>query len=197
MTSEAPFGQAWRLFSVWRLGLTLGVLFAAALPAPGQSNGFQLFGRADFEMDAVQVADGRPLRLRYLAARRILRIEALDGSGEAMLIHITQGDIFVVVGGGQGGVFARRDRAIASWPVEAEDATRNIAGEICREARMDGGPACIADDGVPLMLGGPSGEVIAQRVLRQPQSPALFTLPKETKIQPFPGYRGPLPAVPF
>jgi hypothetical protein len=162
-----------------------------------QSSGFQLFGHRDFEIDGVQQHDGKGMRLRYLAARRILRMEMLDGSGQALLINFAQGDMLLMIADGQRGVFGRRDAGIISQRIVPADATRGIAGEQCREASINGSAACLADDGVPLMMAGPQGEFVAQRVLRQPQNPALFTFAKEIKIQPFPGYSGPLPTAPF
>lgn len=173
------------------------LIAAVASGASAQSGGFQLFGHRDFEMDGIQQQDGKAMRLRYLAARRILRMEMLDGSGQAMLINFAQGDVLLLVAEGQRGVLGRRDGAIVSQRVVPADGIREIAGEKCREASVNGTPACIADDGVPLMLSGPQGEFVAQRVLRQPQSPGLFTVAKDTKIQPFPGYNGPVPAAPF
>lgn len=181
-------------FRLTAFGLLAALLAGVAM---AQSGGFQLFGHRDFELDGIQQQDGKPMRLRYLAARRILRMEMLDGSGQAMLINFAQGDVLLVVAEGQRGVFGRRDSAIASQRVIPADGIREIAGEKCREASINGTPACIADDGVPLVMSGPQGEFVAQRVLRQPQSVALFTVSKETKIQPFPGYNGPLPTAPF
>jgi hypothetical protein len=37
----------------------------------------------------------------------------------------------------------------------------------------------------------------AIRLLRQAQNPALFTVPKDAKIQPMPGSKAPVPGVPF
>lgn len=185
------------LASLFALSAFLVGLVANTPNSLAQSGGFQLFGQRDFEMDGIQQHDGKGMRLRYLAARRILRMEMLDGSGQAMLINFAQGDMLLLIADGQRGVFGRRDAAISSQRVIPADATRDIAGEKCREASINGSPACIADDGVPLMLAGPQGEFVAQRVLRQSQNPALFTFAKEIKIQPFPGYNGPLPAAPF
>ncbi|MGL5446883.1 MAG: hypothetical protein ACRDBL_06200 [Rhabdaerophilum sp.] len=178
------------------LALALG-LIAGVVTTFAQTSGFQLFGRADFEIDAIQPNDGKSIRMRYLAARQILRLETLDGSAQAMLINFPQGDMLLMVAEGRRGVFGRRDAAISSQRVLPSDATRMIAGESCREATINGSPACIANDGVPLKFRGPNGDVLAQRVVRQPQNAALFTVPKETKIQPFPGYSGPVPAAPF
>ncbi|MBN8534750.1 MAG: hypothetical protein J0L51_11755 [Rhizobiales bacterium] len=182
---------------LFTLAALLFGLFSNAPTSLAQPAGFQLFGHRDFEMDGIQQQDGKAMRLRYLAARRILRMEMLDGSGQALLINFAQGDMLLLIADGQRGVFGRRDAAISSQRVVPADATRDIAGEKCREASINGSPACIADDGVPLMLAGPQGEFVAQRVLRQPQSPALFTFAKEIKVQPLPGYNGPLPAAPF
>lgn len=186
-----------RRSSVFTLAALCSALLALAPGVVAQSGGMPLFGQRDFEMDGIQQQDGKAMRLRYLAARRILRMEMLDGSGQSMLINFAQGDLLLLIADGQRGVFGRRDSAILNQRVIPSDGTRSIAGEPCREARINGSPACIADDGVPLMLSGPQGEFVAQRVLRQPQNPALFTIAKETKIQPFPGYNGPLPAAPF
>jgi hypothetical protein len=182
------------LFRLPAIGLLVALMSAAAF---AQTGGFQLFGQRDFELDGIQQQDLKPMRLRYLAARRILRLEMLDGTGQALLINFPQGDILMVPADLRRGVFGRKDGAIASQRVVPADGVRDMAGEKCREASINGAPACIADDGVPLMMAGPQGEFVAQRVVRQPQNPALFTVPKETKIQPFPGYRGPLPAPPF
>lgn len=186
-----------RQSSVFTLAALCSAVLAAVPGVLAQSTGMPLFGQRDFEMDGIQQQDGKAMRLRYLAARRILRMEMLDGSGQAMLINFAQGDMLLLLAEGQRGVFGRRDAAIIRQQVIPSEGTREIAGEPCREASINGSPACIANDGVPLMMAGPQGEFVAQRVLRQPQSPALFTVAKETKIQPFPGYSGPLPAAPF
>jgi hypothetical protein len=179
-------------FAAFLLGLVAHIPMTFA-----QTGGPQLFGSRDFEIDGIQQNDGKAMRLRYLAARRILRMEMLDGSGQALLINFAQGDMLLLIGDGQRGVFGRRDAAIMSQRIIPADSTRDIAGEKCREASINGSPACLANDGVPLMLAGPAGEFVAQRVLRQPQNTALFTVAREAKIQPFPGYNGPLPAAPF
>ncbi|MCU0819331.1 MAG: hypothetical protein MUF11_08480 [Beijerinckiaceae bacterium] len=180
-----------------RILLALLVVCLGLSPAFAQSRGLQLFGLRDFEMDWVQGEGGKMMRVRYLAERRILRIEALDGSGQVMLRDLAKGDVLILIAEGQRGIYGSRGKPVLGMAIEAGEATREVAGETCREARINGATICLADDGIPLVMEEGGAPVRAIRVLRQPQNPALFTVPKDAKIQPMPGSNAPVPGVPF
>lgn len=178
----------------------LVTLFAALLglsAAAAQTRAPQLFGHRDFEMDWMQGEAGKMMRVRYLAERRILRIEALDGSGQVMLRDLAKGDVLILVAEGQRGVYGSRGRPVIGMNVEPGEATREAAGETCREARINGATICLSDDGIPLIMEEGGAPIRAIRILRQPQNAALFTVPKDAKIQPMPGSSAPVPGVPF
>lgn len=171
-------------------------LWASLVPALGQDRGFVLFGHRDFEMDAVQGDGGKMVRLRYLAEKRMLRIEALDGSDQVMLRDLAQGDVLILVAEGQRGVYGTRARPILGSNVVPGEATREVAGETCRDARVNGATICLANDGIPLVMEEGNAPVRAIRLLRQTQNPALFAPPRDAKILPLPGSTQPAPAAP-
>lgn len=155
-----------------------------------------LFGRQDFEMDWVDRQSGKAIRLRFWAERRILRIEAQDGSQQAMLHDLQRGLVFVLVAEGQRGVYGREGTPLGNLPIILGDQNRQIAQEMCRDASVGGAQLCLSDDGLPLLVLQGEQQWQAERVLRQPQNPALFSVPKDAKIQPFPG-GGRAPGLPF
>lgn len=184
------------MLSFWpRLALLI-VLGLLPTPLAAQNAGPALFGRQDFEMDWVDRQSGKTVRLRFLAERRILRIEALDGSQQAMLHDLQRGAVYVLVAEGQRGVYGREGTPLGNLAVVLGDQTRQIAGETCRDASVGGAQLCLSDDGVPLLVLQGEQQWQAERVLRQPQNPLLFALPKDAKIQPFPG-GGRAPGLPF
>ena len=194
--------MAGRGFSILVSVLALAATMLVSGPLRAQQNGPALFGSRDFEMDWLQAGSGRALRLRFFAARRILRIEALDGSGQVVLRDLEKGDVLVLVGEGQRGVYGQRGAPLRGLQIIPGDGRRTIAGEECREASAGSVAFCLTDDMIPLAMTEGGQEMMAQRLLRQPQNPALFTVPKETKILPMPGnsgagYAGSLPGVPF
>lgn len=180
-----------------RIFVLLLALWCGFQMASAQQRGPQLFGHRDFEMDWVQGDGGKMMRVRYLAERHILRIEALDGSSQVMLRDLAKGDVLILVAEGQRGVYGSRGRPVIGMNVELSDATREVAGESCREARINGATICLSDDGIPLVMEEGGAPIRAIRLLRQAQNPALFTVPKDAKIQPMPGSSMPVPGVPF
>ncbi|MCA3606014.1 MAG: hypothetical protein IOC55_09345 [Methylobacterium sp.] len=172
-------------------------LLSGMLPAFAQGGGFALFGNRDFEMDGVQGDGGKMMRMRYLAERRILRIEALDGSGQVMLRDLAKGDVLILVQEGRQGIYGSRGRPIIGMAIVPGEATREVAGETCREARVNGATICLSDDGIPLVMEEGGTPIRAIRLLRQAQNPALFSVPKDAKIQPMPGSNAPVPGAPF
>jgi hypothetical protein len=180
-----------------RILLGLLVLVTGLSPVFAQTRGPQLFGFRDFEMDWVQGEGSSVYRLRYLAARHMLRIEALDGSAQVMLRDLVKGDILVLLSEGQRGIYGSRGRPVLGAPIEPGDVTRQIAGETCRVARVSGSVLCLADDGIPLAVEDGAAPVRATRLLRQAQNPALFTVPKDAKILPLPGGSRNVPGAPF
>ncbi|CAN1556729.1 hypothetical protein MCEMSEM23_02442 [Rhabdaerophilaceae bacterium] len=190
-------GPGCRIFPVLIVAaLWLGVWLTGG-SAQAQQAGAMLFGARDFEMDWVQAGNGQLLRLRYLSARRILRIEALDGSEQVMLRDLEKGDVLILVAEGKRGVFGHRVQPMRGLSFVPGEVVRSIAGEDCRETTLSGLTLCLSDDLIPLVVNDRGQEFIAQRLLRQAQNPALFTVPKDTKIQPLPGNSGPLPGIPF
>ncbi|MCA3632176.1 MAG: hypothetical protein INF16_05230 [Methylobacterium sp.] len=180
-----------------RILAVLLALLSGMLPAFAQGSGFTLFGNRDFEMDGVQGDGGKMMRMRYLAERRILRIEALDGSGQVMLRDLVNGDVLILVQEGRQGIYGSRGRPIIGMAVLPGEAVREVAGETCREARVNGATICLSEDGIPLVMEEGGAPFRAIRLLRQAQNPALFTVPKDAKIQPMPGSKSPVPDVPF
>ncbi len=180
-----------------RILAVLLALLAGLAPALAQQRGLTLFGNRDFEMDWVQGEGGKMIRVRYLAERRMLRIEALDGSGQVMLRDLAKGDVLILVAEGQRGIYGSRGRPVLGMTIEAGDALREVAGETCREARVNGAVLCLSDDGIPLIMEEGGVPVRAIRILRQTQNPALFTVPRDAKILPMPGSGMPVPGVPF
>jgi hypothetical protein len=105
-------------------------LLSGMLPAFAQGSGFTLFGNRDFEMDGVQGDGGKMMRMRYLAERRILRIEALDGSGQVMLRDLAKGDVLILVQEGRQCIYGSRGRPIIGMNIVPGEAVREVAGWI-------------------------------------------------------------------
>lgn len=170
---------------------------ALLVPLEASAQGRQLFGARDFEMDW-STSGGKTLRVRYLAAAKRVRLEALDGSGEAMVKDLARGDVFVLVAEGQRGVYAAKAEPMRGLNGNLTERVREIAGEKCRDMAGGSVTLCLSDDGIPLVV-EENGQILsATRIVRQAQSPALFQPPKDAKMQPMPG-RGAnsLPKLPF
>jgi hypothetical protein len=180
---------AWRAGAVIPPALLLAA-FLSAMAAGAQEPGRFLFGTRDFEMDWRAEAGGRPMRLRFLGARRLLRMEPLDGSDQVMLRDLATGTVHVLIGEGRGGVHAGRAPPLGPFRPDGIGEIRTIAGEACREMRAGPERFCLTDDGIPLEMANAREHYVAERLLRRAQAPALFEVPKEPKPKPIPGLPG-------
>lgn len=173
-------------------------LLGQVAPSPAHAQERHLFGARDFEMDWQLEPGGRILRLRFLAAQRRLRIEMLDGSDQVMLRDLAKGDVVVLVAGGAKGAYGTKVAPMAAFRPEAIGETREIAGETCRDFTIQGQVLCVSDDGIPLAVEFGAGRLMARKLLRQGQHPALFELPKGTALKPMPGESADkVPKLPF
>ena len=166
--------------------------------ATAQTAGRQLFGARDFEMEWRVEPQGKQMRVRFLATARRVRVEALDGSGEAMVKDLARGDVIVLVDEGRKGVYTARAAPMGAFSGAPSENMREIAGEKCRDFVMDGGTYCLSQDGIPLVVQQSGQTMTAQRVLRQAQNPALFAPPRDAKPKPMPGRdASSMPKLPF
>lgn len=162
---------------------------------PAQPSGLQLFGSRDFEMDWRMQQGNRMVRLRYSAELKRLRIEALDGSGQAMLKDLAGGGVTILVDEGRKGVFAAPGQPMPRGFGSPTGEIRSILGEQCQDFDLEGARLCLSRDGIPIGVTQRGEVIVAERLVRQAQNPALFLPPKDAKPQPIPGRAGtgPLP----
>lgn len=174
------------------------VLLAGGLGAPAlaQQDGPRIFGRADFEMEWKVEPVGIVLSARYLAAKGLMRLEILDGQSRAVVRNLFTGDALYIVGQGQGGVYSYKAPALGLFQPDAPGETQQVGPEQCRTFDAGGVTLCLTDDGIPLKMTFPEGVLTASRLLRQPQHPALFELPKGVEAKPLPSGMQP-PPLPF
>jgi len=187
MSKTRPFAAAIVAF--------LGAL-ASAAPAQAQQEAPRLFGRADFELEWKVEPVGIVLSARYLAARGLMRLEVLDGQSRAVVRNLFTGDALYVIGHGQGGVYSYKAPAIGLFQPESPGEMSQVGPEQCRNFDAGGVSLCITDDGIPLKMTFPEGTLTASRLLRQPQHPAMFELPKGVEAKPLPPSIQP-PQLPF
>lgn len=180
------------------MGLSGLALLASALPLIAQDGAPKLFGKADFEMEWRLFPQNNTLRVLYEAARQRLRIEALDGSDQVMIRDLATGKVVVLIAGGKRGAYGTTAKPLAAFRPEAIGETRSIAGQECREFGFEGRKMCVTDDGIPVEVDFGGGKLVATRLMRKAQHPALFEVPKDVTLKPIPGANpGALPGVPF
>ncbi|HRE19959.1 MAG TPA: hypothetical protein PKW21_02870 [Rhabdaerophilum sp.] len=174
------------------------VLLVPTMPLLAQDGAPKLFGKADFEMEWRLFPQNNTLRVLYEAARQRLRIEALDGSDQVMIRDLVTGKIAVLVAGGKRGAYGTMAKPLGAFRPEAIGEIRSVAGQQCREFAFEGRKMCVTDDGIPVEVDLGEGRLIAARVMRKAQHPALFDVPKDVTLKPIPGANpGGLPRVPF
>jgi hypothetical protein len=157
-----------------------------------------LFGKADFEMEWQLQPQAKLLRVQFLAEKRRLRIEMLDGSDQAMIRDLASGKVAVLVANGTKGAYGSMARPMGAFRPEAVGEVREIIDNKCRDFRFQSRLLCITDDGIPLEVDLGGARLTATRLLRKSQLPALFEVPKELVLKPVPGSTaGPLPSIPF
>ncbi len=187
--------------SITRL-IVAGALFislaasAFAQQTEALSSGPVLFGRKDFEVEWKVEPYKLVLSARYFAERRLMRFEIPDGSGRAVVRNLASGDALYIVGQGQGGAYRYQLVPLGRFQPGAPGGTRQIGSEQCRDFDAGGVLLCLTDDGIPLRIALAQGTLTASRLLRQPQHPALFDLPKGQEAKPLPPGMQPLP-LPF
>lgn len=180
------------------LGLSMSTLPGGASGALAQTPARTLFGHADFEMDWRLEPQSKTLRVRYSAAVRRLRIEALDGSQQVMLRDLVKGDVVILIAQGQKGAFAQKTPPLGPFQPQEVGGTRQIAGQSCRDFMVQGQKLCVTDDGIPVAVEFGDIRITATSLMRQAQHPALFQVPKELKLQPLPGAAAnTVPKLPF
>lgn len=172
--------------------MTLTRLFLLPLLVLASSAGVQaqsgpvIFGRQDFEMEWKTEPMKAILSVRYLAARRLLRLEPLDGSARAMVRDLATGDALLLVAQGQRGAYRTKAAPLGAFRPEGGGEIRKVGPEECREFASGPVTLCLSDDGIPLIIGFPEGKLTASRLLRQPQLPAFFEAPKGVEVKPLP-----------
>jgi hypothetical protein len=166
--------------------------------APQQTEGPQLFGMADFEMEWRLSPQEKVLRVQFLAAKRRLRIEALDGSDQVMLRDLVTGKVVILVTNGARGAFGTMAKPLAAFRPDSVGELREVAGNQCRDFMQEGRKLCVTDDGIPVEVDFGGGVLSATRLMRRAQVPALFEVPADLTLKPVPGDNaGALPQVPF
>jgi hypothetical protein len=172
--------------------LSLVLLASAASGAQAQGSAV-LFGRQDFEMEWKVEPIKAILSVRYLAAKRQLRLEPLDGSARAMVRDLATGEAVLLVGQGQRGAYKTRAAPMGGFRPDGGGEMRKVGPEECREFTSGPVTLCLTDDGIPLIISFPEGTLTASRLLRQPQLPAFFEVPKGVELKPLPpGMNAPL-----
>ncbi|KAF0231041.1 MAG: hypothetical protein FD175_910 [Beijerinckiaceae bacterium] len=178
--------------------LVAALLTGVVGPLMAQTPQKTLFGTRDFEMDWQLAPAGKVLRVRFSAATKRLRIEALDGSEQVMLRDLVKGDIVILIAQGQKGAYAQTSPPLAPFAPQEVGGTREIAGNPCREFSVQGQKLCVTDDGIPVGVDFGTGSLTAQSLVRQAQHPALFLVPKDLVLKPVPGSgANTLPKLPF
>jgi hypothetical protein len=172
------------------------LLLCALWPAQAQQGAPVLFGRADFEMEWKVEPLKLVLSARYLAARRIMRLEILDGTSRVILRDLGTGEAQLLIAQGQKGAYSFKAAPMGRFTPGPPTGSQTIGNEECRE--FSSGPAslCLTDDGIPLKMTFPEGSLTASRLLRQPQLPAMFELPAGVQAKPLPAGVQP-PPLPF
>lgn len=174
------------------------VLFGPAGLLAAQDGAPRLFGKADFEMEWRLFPQNNTLRVHYDAARQRLRIEALDGSDQVMIRDLVTGKVAVLVAGGKRGAYGTTAKPLGAFRPEAIGEIRSVAGQECRDFAFEGRRMCVTDDGIPVEVDLGEGKLVATRLMRRAQHPALFDVPKDITLKPIPGANpGVLPGVPF
>lgn len=180
------------------LGLSIAGLVSGTLASSAQTPARMLFGNADFEMDWQLEPQNKMLRVRYSAATRRLRMEALDGSQQVMLRDLVKGDVVILIAQGQKGAFAQKSAPLGAFVPQGVGDTRQIAGQTCRDFMVQGQKLCVTDDGIPVAIDVGETRITAKSLIRQAQHPVLFQVPKELKLQPLPGAAAnTVPKLPF
>lgn len=174
----------------------LAIALMAPVPAQAQQGAPVLFGRADFEMEWKVEPLKLVLSARYLAARRMMRMEILDGTSRAVLRDLGSGDAHLIIAQGQKGVYKFKAAPMGHFSPGAPTGSQTIGNEECRDFASGPVLLCLTDDGIPLKMTFPEGSLTASRLLRQPQAPALFELPQGAQPKPLPAGVQP-PPLPF
>lgn len=180
----------------WGGLLALLALICPPLAGDLFAQGRQLFGKHDFELEWRLEPAGKLIRARFLAEKRLLRLEALDGSGEALIRDLAGGGVLVLVDEGRRGVYAGQGRPAEVFSGQPEARIREVAGESCRDFSLGRALICLSDDGIPLLVEEEGGAMNTLRIIRQAQNPALFLAPKDVKPKPLPAGSG-LTRLPF
>lgn len=181
-----------------RLCLAGLALLVPTMPLLAQDGAPRLFGKADFEMEWRLFPQNNTLRVLYEAARQRLRIEALDGTDQVMIRDLVTGKVAVLVAGGKRGAYGTMAKPLAAFRPETIGEIRSVAGQECREFGFEGRKMCVTNDGIPVEVDLGEGKLVATRLMRKAQHPALFDVPKEVTLKPVPGANsGVLPGVPF
>jgi hypothetical protein len=174
------------------------LLLAGGSQLHAQNSAKILFGNKDFEMDWHLEPAGKLLRVRFLAATKRLRIEAMDGSEQVMLRDLMRGDVVILIAQGQKGAFTQKSAPMAPFAPQEMGETREIAGQTCRDFGVQGQKFCVTDDGIPVEVDFGNGKLTARSLVRQAQHPALFQVPKGLVLKPLPGAgKETMPALPF
>lgn len=176
------------------IAATLALSFS--MPVLAQQEGPVLFGRQDFEMEWKVEPLGLVLSARYLAARGLMRLEVLNGNSQAVVRNIFSGEALYIIGQGTGGAYAYKAPPLGRFQPGPPGEIQQVGPEQCRDFDAGGVTLCITDDGIPLKMTFPEGALTASRLLRQPQHPALFELPKGIEAKPLPSGIKP-PPLPF
>ena len=180
------------------LGLATAGLSSGVSAVSAQTPTRNLFGNADFEMDWQLEPQNKTLRVRFSAATRRLRLEALDGSQQVMLRDLVKGDVVILIAQGQKGAFAQKTPPLGPFQPQGVGEARQIAGQTCRDFMVQGQKLCVTDDGIPVAVEFGETRITAKSLMRQAQHPALFQVPKELKLQPLPGAAAnTVPKLPF
>ena len=174
------------------------VLLAGASPSHAQNGARMLFGTKDFEMDWFLEPAGKLLRVRFMAATKRLRIEAMDGSEQVMLRDLVRGNVVILIAQGTKGAFTQKAPPMTPFTPEDIGEIREIAGNPCRDFGVQNQKFCVTDDGIPVEVDFGNGKLTARSLLRQGQFPALFEVPKGLVLQPMPGAgKDTMPGLPF